>query len=86
MYHVSGQVKNISIDKSLIHSVRNARSFYEEALKKKKINQDEESKAKTMKREAAVKLRECEAKKRMIMEDARQRVEEIDTEMKQLRK
>lgn len=82
LYH--GGVQKIEITKSLLHAARNAHNFYQEALKKKKAEQDAKSRQKAEKRKSSEKLKELEKRKKKILDDARQKAEEVDSEMKQL--
>jgi len=81
-YH--GGAKNVEITKKLIHAARNAHGIYTESLKKKKEEQNLESHSKAIKRKATETIKELARKRRMILEDARHQIEELDSQMNKL--
>ena len=80
------KVHDFTVNKSLIHAARNSHDLYDQALKREKAEEDKNVQKKTQKRQTSEKLKEIERKKKKVLEDARQKVEELDTEMKKLRR
>ncbi|XP_063230592.1 uncharacterized protein LOC134535429 [Bacillus rossius redtenbacheri] len=77
-------VQHVQITKSLIHYARNSCARYKEHLESKRKKVEAEKSERDKKREAQKNLRELEAKKAKIMNDALKEAALIDEEIKKL--
>jgi len=84
--NAAGGTKEVNISKTMIHAVRNARSYYHEALEQaKKEDQEKQRFAENQKR-ANEQLKELKEKRRRLLESAMKETEAIDEEMSKLQK
>lgn len=81
-----GGLMKIELPKQLLHSVRNAHSRYCEALKEQRVANAEALKLTENKKRVAAELRELEAKKCKLLEDAERAVSIINERVNLLRK
>lgn len=82
----AGGIKEVLIQKKMIHSFRNSSVRCKEALKEKQILHEAKRSEKKRKIENEKKVRELQAKKIKILENAQKEVDSIDNEVQSLKK
>lgn len=80
-----GGVSNLTIEKALILSAKNAHSKYKEAKEKKKALLDEEQTEAAKKRMALLMVKELEAKKTRVIEEAERQAALLNEEINSLK-
>lgn len=80
----AGGVEKVSITKGLVHSVRNARSRYSEALNKQKADKKVEQHAEREKKRRQDIVKELENKKKKLLEETNNEISLIEEEIKAL--
>lgn len=84
--NVKGGLENFVVIKDLIHAARNSYSWYKEDIaKKKREKKEEEEVRRTQKRTANI-VKELEAQKKKILDDAVKETAQIDEKIKEMRK
>jgi len=84
--HATGGSKEVNISKTMIHAVRNARSYYHKALDQAKEEDQEKQRFAENQKRACEQLKELKEKKRRLLESAMNETEAIDEEMSKLQK
>lgn len=76
--NAAGGSKEVNISKTMIHAVRNARSYYHEALEQAKKEDQENQRSEEKQKRAFEQLKELKEKKRRLLQIAMQETEAID--------
>lgn len=79
-----GGLLNVDVSKRMILSARNAHSYYQEELEKKKLLERESKMLETKQKRAAEEIKDIKAKKLKIQQDADKKIAELDGLMKEL--
>nr|CAD7456780.1 unnamed protein product [Timema tahoe] len=81
-----GGIEKVDITKSLIHSVRNARSRYKDSLEQKMKDKQNGEKQKGDRKRAAIMQKELQAKKQKILAEAQKQADILQEEIESLKK
>nr|CAD7572037.1 unnamed protein product [Timema californicum] len=81
-----GGIEKVDITKSLIHSVRNARSRYKDSLEQKMKDKQNGEKQEGDRKRAAVLQKELQAKKQKILSEAQKQADILQEEIESLKK
>lgn len=84
--NVKGRLKNFVVTKDLIHAARNSHSWYKEDIAKQKREKKEEEEARNMQKRTAKIIKELEAKKKKLLDDAVKETARIDEKIKDIKK
>ncbi|CAL1672571.1 unnamed protein product [Lasius platythorax] len=80
--NAKGELENFIVTKDLIHAARNAHMWYKEELARENREKRDAEEMRDRRKRAAKVLRELEAKKRQILDDAVKETARIDDEIK----